>query len=87
MAHIPDGQEVKRTKKEIQALAIQLDEINKKAIKERKEKELLAETVQRLEEELKARGTAIRESRQKDFPIEETIPHELPEAETRKLYI
>ncbi len=87
---LPDGQEFNRTKAQLEALATQQEASNKELKDAIREKEELAKYSEELEEAIKhakALNSERRIAREKLHAIDETIPRELPEAETRRLYI
>jgi type I restriction enzyme R subunit len=88
--HIPDGEELKRSKAQMQELAARLEAQNEQLRKERAEREIEQESAKELKEQfikLQKETTERRESREQAYVLEEVVPVLLPEATTRKLYI
>jgi hypothetical protein len=87
---IPDGQEVIRTRRELQKLAEELEKSQEAANRERKQLAQQAEEIEKLRQELAASrkaATQRRVEREKEVPVEKAIPILIPESATRKLYI
>ena len=88
--HVPDGEELKRSKTQMQELAAKLESQNEQIRKEQAEREKEQESIKELKEQLaqlQKETTERRESREQAFVLEEVVPVLLPEATTRKLYI
>lgn len=87
---IPDGEELKRSKAQMQELATKLEAQNEQIRKEQAEREKEQESIKELREEvakLQKEVTERRTAREKAYVLEEVIPVLLLEAATRKLYI
>lgn len=89
-SHLPDGDELKKTKAQIKELVTQLEAQNEQLRKAQAEREKIEETNEQLKKEnsrLQQATTEQREAREKALVLEEVVPELLPEAATRKLYI
>jgi len=87
---IPNSEELKRSKTQMQELAAKLESQNQQIRKEQAEREKEQESKKELKEQLaqlKEETTERRKSREKAYVLEEVVPVLLPEATTRKLYI
>ncbi len=87
---IPDGEELKRSKAQMQELVARLEAQNEQLRKERAEREKEQESAKELKEQfikLQKETTERRESREQAYVLEEVVPVLFPEATTRKLYI
>ncbi|OYU93955.1 MAG: restriction endonuclease [Bacteroidetes bacterium B1(2017)] len=88
--NVPDGEELKRSKAQMQELAERLEAQNEQLRKERAEREIEQESAKELKEQfikLQKETTERRELREQAYVLEEVVPVLLPEATTRKLYI
>ncbi|MBK9935266.1 MAG: DEAD/DEAH box helicase family protein [Cytophagaceae bacterium] len=87
---IPDGEELKRSKAQMQELVARLEAQNEQLRKERAEREIEQESAKELKEQfikIQKETTERRELREQTYVLEEVVPVLLPEATTRKLYI
>lgn len=88
--HVPDGEELKRSKAQMQEMVARLEAQNEQLRKERAEREIEQESAKELKEQfikLQKETTERRELREQAYVLEEVVPVLLPEATTRKLYI